>query len=133
MAVDTRLKRQSATCMLVPSMLSGVYPDTEGVVQAEQQAVTWCYSGILAIGAVTVSIGAATMAYAGAALGVNARTNIAIAQATMSYAGQALVVVEDVTIAITQATMAYVGRSLSAGGDAVRRGLRTLGNMLTMR
>ena len=51
---DTRLKRQSATCMLVPSMLSGVYPDTSGVVQAEWQAVAWMYSGITAI-ASTVS------------------------------------------------------------------------------
>ena len=49
MAVDTRLKRQSATCILVPSMLSGVFPDTAGVVQAEKQAVSWCYSGILAV------------------------------------------------------------------------------------
>ena len=48
MAVDTRLKRQSATCMLVPSMLSGVYPLTAGVVQAEWQAVVWMYSGITA-------------------------------------------------------------------------------------
>jgi len=45
---DTRLKRQSATCVLLPQMLSGVYPDTAGVVQTERQAVTWMYSGILA-------------------------------------------------------------------------------------
>ena len=51
MAIDTRLKRQSATCMLVPSMLSGVYPDTSGVVQAEWQAIAWMYSGITAAGA----------------------------------------------------------------------------------
>ena len=57
MAVDTQLKRQSATCMLVPSMLSGVFGDTLGVVQAERQAVTWSYSGILAAGAV-VGVGA---------------------------------------------------------------------------
>lgn len=49
---DSRLKRQSATCMLVPSMLSGVHPDTNGVVQAEWQAVAWMYSGITAAGAV---------------------------------------------------------------------------------
>lgn len=48
MAVNTRLKRQSATCMVVPSMVSGVYPDTAGVVQAERQGVAWAYSGILA-------------------------------------------------------------------------------------
>ena len=48
---DTRLKRQSATCMLVPSMLSGVYPDTNGIVQAEWQAIAWMYSGITAGGA----------------------------------------------------------------------------------
>lgn len=52
MAIDSRLKRQSATCMLVPSMLSGVYPDTAGVVQAEWQAIAWMYSGI------TASVGA---------------------------------------------------------------------------
>ncbi|MGB2809120.1 MAG: hypothetical protein WBC22_15360 [Sedimentisphaerales bacterium] len=134
MAVNTRLKRQSATCMLVPSMVSGVYPSTAGIVQAEKQAVSWVYSGILAVGEITVQIGAATMAYAGAALGVNAKTTIAIAQATMSYAGQALTVVEDTTIQITQATMAYLGRSLSVTGmDVVKRGLRALGNILTMR
>ena len=52
MAVDTRLKRQSATCILHPEMLSGVYPATSGVSQAERQAVSWMYSGILAGGAV---------------------------------------------------------------------------------
>ena len=52
MAVDSQLKRQSATCILVPSMLSGVYGATAGVVQAERQAVSWMYSGILAAGAV---------------------------------------------------------------------------------
>jgi len=46
---DTRLKRQSATCILVPSMASGVFPGTSGVVQAEKQAVSWAYSGILAV------------------------------------------------------------------------------------
>jgi len=46
MAVDTRLKRQSATSLLVPSMTPGAYPDTAGVVVAERVAVTWCYSGI---------------------------------------------------------------------------------------
>lgn len=50
MAVDTRLKRQSATCMLVPVLLSGVYPDTNGVSQAERQAIPWMYSGITAEG-----------------------------------------------------------------------------------
>jgi len=48
---DSRLKRQSATCMVVPSMLSGVFADTAGVVQAERQAVTWMYSGITVAGA----------------------------------------------------------------------------------
>jgi hypothetical protein len=47
MAVDTRLKRQSATCMLVPSLSSGVYPDTSGIVAAERAAATWLYSGIV--------------------------------------------------------------------------------------
>ena len=132
--VDTRLGRQSATCMLVPSMISGVFPSDAGVVKLEWQAISWAYGQIEAIGAITVSIGAATMAYAGAAVTANARINVAIAQATMTYAGAALVVVEDVTIAIAQATMAYVGRSLGVTGmDVVKRGLRTLGNILTMR
>jgi len=56
MAVDTRLKRQSATCILVPSMLSGVYPDTSGVVQTEWQAIAWMYSGITAAGAVLADV-----------------------------------------------------------------------------
>jgi len=56
--LDTRLKRQSATCMLVPSMLSGVYPATAGVVAAERAAVTWMYAGIeLGLGAVTWTSG----------------------------------------------------------------------------
>lgn len=46
MSIDTRLKRQSATCILVPSMLSGVYPDTAEISKAERQAVAWIYSGI---------------------------------------------------------------------------------------
>lgn len=48
MAVDTRLKRQSATCILLPHMLSSAPPDTSGVVQAEWQAMAWMYSGITA-------------------------------------------------------------------------------------
>ena len=49
MAVDTRLKRQSATCILEPFMLSSVFPDTSGIVQAERQAIAKCYSGIVAV------------------------------------------------------------------------------------
>jgi len=57
MAVDSRLKRQSATCMLVPVLLSGVFPDTNGVVQAEWQAIPWMYSGISAGGAAPIEMG----------------------------------------------------------------------------
>lgn len=46
---DSRLKRQSATCILAPYMLSSAPPDTLGVVQAEWQAMAWVYSGITAI------------------------------------------------------------------------------------
>lgn len=52
MAVDSALKRMSATMLLVPSM-TGVFPGTAGVSPAERQAVSWIYSGILA-GAVAV-------------------------------------------------------------------------------
>ena len=55
MAVDTRLKRQSATCILLPFMLSSAPPDTADVVQAEWQAVAWMYSGITATAAVIVA------------------------------------------------------------------------------
>lgn len=54
--IDSRLKRQSATCMLVPSMYSGVYPDTSGVVEAERMAVSWMYSGISSAESWTVYI-----------------------------------------------------------------------------
>lgn len=47
MAVDSALKRESATNMLVPSMV-GVFPGTSGVVLAEKQSATWLYSGIAA-------------------------------------------------------------------------------------
>ena len=46
--VDTRLGRQSATCILMPFMLSSVFPDTAGIVQAEWQASGKTYSGITA-------------------------------------------------------------------------------------
>jgi hypothetical protein len=37
-------------------MLSGVFPDTNGVVQAEWQAVAWMYSGITAVAIVWTDI-----------------------------------------------------------------------------
>lgn len=43
---DSRAKRQSATCMLMPFMLIGAYPDTAGVDSEERWAITWMYSGI---------------------------------------------------------------------------------------
>ena len=133
MAVDTRAKRQSATCMLVPSMLSSVYPSDAGVIQAEWQAVPWMYSGIKAVGAVTVIVAAATMAYAGQAVVANSRTIVAITGATMAYAGQALVVLEETYISITGATMVYTGRALSTGAEVAKGGLRMLGHFLTTR
>jgi hypothetical protein len=56
MAIDTRLKRQSATCILLPFMLSSAPPDTAGVVQAEWQAMAWMYSGITAGAAVVGTV-----------------------------------------------------------------------------
>jgi hypothetical protein len=46
MAVDSRLKRQSATCILAPFMLSGVYPSVSGINQAERSAITWMYASV---------------------------------------------------------------------------------------
>jgi len=45
MAVDSALKRCSATLILLPSR-GWVYPGVAGVSQAERQAVSYCYSGI---------------------------------------------------------------------------------------
>ena len=50
--VDTRLGRQSATCILMPFMLSGVYPDTNAVDDEERWAITWMYSGIAVVSVV---------------------------------------------------------------------------------
>ncbi len=46
MAVDTREKRQTAGCLLMPWMPVGVNPGTHD--QAERQAAVWVYAGILA-------------------------------------------------------------------------------------
>ena len=45
MSVDSRLKRQSATCMLSPFMLSGVYGSTTGITNIERASVVWAYGG----------------------------------------------------------------------------------------
>lgn len=44
---DTRLKRASATSLIVPSMAPGLVTDGT-IAAADRQAVTWMYSGILA-------------------------------------------------------------------------------------
>ncbi|MCP4568386.1 MAG: hypothetical protein GY841_12485 [FCB group bacterium] len=48
MAVDSALKRFSATGLLMP-FRGGCWPDTAGVSQGERWAVTWMYSGLAAI------------------------------------------------------------------------------------
>lgn len=48
MAVDTRYKRGSALALILPFITPLAQPATAGVDQLERQAVTWCYSGILA-------------------------------------------------------------------------------------
>ncbi len=47
--VDTRLGRQSATCILMPFMLSGVYSGIAGVSKEERWAVSWMYASLAAI------------------------------------------------------------------------------------
>lgn len=47
MAVDSALKRFSATNLLMP-FRGGCFPGTSGIVTAEMQAVSWIYSGIAA-------------------------------------------------------------------------------------
>jgi len=61
MAVDTKLKRQSATGLLLFSIFSGVDPSDLIISYAQRHAVTACYAGtFLAIGIMskpTVSAG----------------------------------------------------------------------------
>jgi hypothetical protein len=71
MAVDNRLKRQSATCILNTFVLSSVFPSAVGVTQDERQAVSWAYSGITALGVVPTSTMAPTeqLMYSGGMVG----------------------------------------------------------------
>ena len=48
MAVNDRYKRGSATSTLQIIITPLAQPNTSGVDQLERQAVTWCYSGVLA-------------------------------------------------------------------------------------
>lgn len=53
MAIDSVLKRFSATGLLLP-FRGGCLPETSGVIIAEKQSVAWIYSGIEA--AILISI-----------------------------------------------------------------------------
>lgn len=64
MAIDTPLKRYSATGVLMP-FRGGCYPGTSGVVQAEKQVVSYLYSGVLAL-SITIT-GVMRMAFVGKA------------------------------------------------------------------
>ena len=46
MAVDSQLKRQSATCMLVPSLIFGAHPAEAPANNAGRWGATWMYAGI---------------------------------------------------------------------------------------
>jgi hypothetical protein len=46
--LDNRLKRQSASNLLLPFTIPSIYPNGPGITQPWQQAVSWLYSGILA-------------------------------------------------------------------------------------
>lgn len=48
MAVDTQIKRQSATTVCQPWMLPTVFGETNEVDQEERQAAAWVYCGITA-------------------------------------------------------------------------------------
>ena len=49
---DTRLKRASATSLIVPSMVPGLVTDGT-IAVGDRAAVTWVYSGLIAEIAVT--------------------------------------------------------------------------------
>lgn len=55
MAIDSALKRFSATGLLLP-FRGGCLPGTAGIVAAERQVAAWVYSGIAAGEAVLISI-----------------------------------------------------------------------------
>jgi len=56
MAIDSRLKRQSATCLIVPSLISSAFPYAVGIspTESRRQAMAWCYAGIIALEAETL-------------------------------------------------------------------------------
>jgi len=60
MAVDTRSKRASSVGILIPSTLAPVLPDGT-IAQADRQHVAFSYSGILATGAVVVTVAGYTV------------------------------------------------------------------------
>ncbi len=62
MAVDTREKRQSAGCFMMPWLPVGVDPGPQD--QAERQAAAWVYSGILALSLSVVRFTAEAVALA---------------------------------------------------------------------
>ena len=83
MAIDSRLKRQSATCILIPHMLIGITPDISGVDQAERQAITWSYSGILATGGATIIIDIGSINLLGKDFLVNRSVSISVGTITL--------------------------------------------------
>lgn len=55
MAIDSALKRFSATGLLLP-FRGGCFPGTAGIVAVERQVAAWIYSGIAAAEASFISI-----------------------------------------------------------------------------
>ena len=86
MAVDTRLKRQSATCLLMPHMLIGAHPDTVGVVAAERLGITWMYAGIPAGGDVNDAATVAALTLATYSAEVEAANEVEAATETLELA-----------------------------------------------
>ena len=107
MAVDTRLKRQSATCIAMPCMFSGMYPDTSGIVQAERQAITWSYSGILTTSGATVIIDIGSINLLGKDISINRSVNISVG--SIALTGKDLFTSIDSTISIVKGAIAYTG------------------------
>ena len=55
MAIDSSLKRFSATGLLLP-FRGGCLPGTAGVIAAERQVIAWIYSGIAAAESILIAI-----------------------------------------------------------------------------
>lgn len=80
-----------------------------------QEPGTWLehgglYSNTITAATIAIEIVAAVLTFAGAAITVNAKTNVAVASATIAYAGQ--LVVNTLRLGVVAATVSYAAQAI---------------------